>query len=78
MHALAEGSTHAAHMEDARLTIPTPALLQKVVDGLDAIPMADRDTKGDVYEYMLSKIATAGAERPVPHTTPHHPAHGRT
>ena len=60
MHALAEGSTHAAHMEDARLTIPTPALLQKVVDGLDAIPMADRDTKGDVYEYMLSKIATAG------------------
>ena len=60
MHALAEGSTHAVHMEDARLTIPTPALLQKVVDGLDAIPMADRDTKGDVYEYMLSKIATAG------------------
>ena len=46
-------------MRDARLTIPTPGLLQKAVDGLDAIPMADRDTKGDVYEYMLSKIATA-------------------
>ena len=27
---------------------------------LDKVPMADRDTKGDVYEYMLSKIATAG------------------
>ena len=54
------GSTHAVHMRDARLTIPTPALLQKAVDGLDAIPMEDRDTKGDVYEYMLSKIATAG------------------
>jgi len=56
----AEESTHAKHMRDARLTIPTAALLQKAVDGLDAIPMVDRDTKGDVYEYMLSKIATAG------------------
>ena len=56
----AEESTHAKHMRDARLTIPTAALLQKAVDGLDAIPMVKRDTKGDVYEYMLSKIATAG------------------
>ena len=60
LHRRAERSTHAEHMRDARLTIPTPGLLQKAVDGLDAIPMADRDTKGDVYEYMLSKIATAG------------------
>ena len=56
----AEESTHAKHMRGVRLTIPTPSLLQKAVDGLDAIPMVDRDTKGDVYEYMLSKIATAG------------------
>ena len=56
----AEESTHAKHMRGARLTIPTPGLLQKAVDGLDAIPMKDLDTKGDVYEYMLSKIATAG------------------
>ena len=56
----AEESTHAKHMKGARLTIPTPALLQKAVDGLDSIQMVDRDTKGDVYEYMLSKIATAG------------------
>ena len=27
---------------------------------LDDIPMADRDTNGDLYEYLLSKIATAG------------------
>ena len=53
-------STHAKHMRDARLTIPTARLLQKAVDGLDAVPMVDRDTKGDVYEYMLSKIASAG------------------
>ena len=44
----AANSTHAEHMRDARLTIPTPALLQKAVDGLDAVPMGDRDTKGDV------------------------------
>ena len=56
----AEESTHAKHMKGARLTIPTPSLLQKAVDGLDSIPMVDQDTKGDVYEYMLSKIATAG------------------
>jgi type I restriction enzyme M protein len=47
-------------MKDARFTIPTPALLSKVVDMLDDVPMTDRDTNGDLYEYMLSKIATAG------------------
>ena len=56
----ADESTHARHMAGAKLTIPTPGLLQKAVDGLDAVEMQDRDTKGDVYEYMLSKIATAG------------------
>jgi len=55
-----EDSTYAKHMKDARFTIPTPALLSKVVDLLDAVPMEDRDTKGDVYEYMLGKIASAG------------------
>jgi type I restriction enzyme M protein len=60
MQSRSANSTHAKHMKGARLTIPTPALLQKAVDGLDAIPMEDRDTKGDVYEYMLSKIASAG------------------
>jgi type I restriction enzyme M protein len=60
MQSRAANSTHGTHMKGARLTIPTPALLQKAVDGLDAIPMEDRDTKGDVYEYMLGKIATAG------------------
>ena len=55
-----DGSTYAHHMKDARFTIPTPALLSKVVDLLDKVPMDDRDTKGDLYEYMLSKIASAG------------------
>jgi type I restriction enzyme M protein len=55
-----DGSTYAHHMKDARFTIPTPALLAKVVDLLDKVPMDDRDTKGDLYEYMLGKIASAG------------------
>jgi type I restriction enzyme M protein len=55
-----DGSTYAHHMKDARFTIPTPALLAKVVDLLDVVPMEDRDTKGDLYEYMLGKIASAG------------------
>ena len=55
-----DGSTYANHMKDARFTIPTPALLAKVVDLIDQVPMEERDTKGDLYEYMLGKIATAG------------------
>ncbi|HWO42234.1 MAG TPA: class I SAM-dependent DNA methyltransferase [Candidatus Eisenbacteria bacterium] len=53
-------TAYGRHMKDARFTIPTPALLAKVVDMLEHVPMEDRDTKGDVYEYMLAKIATAG------------------
>jgi type I restriction enzyme M protein len=55
-----DDTTYSDFMKDARLSIPTPALLAKVVDLIDQIPMHDRDTKGDVYEYMLGKIATAG------------------
>jgi type I restriction enzyme M protein len=55
-----DDSTYAHHMRDARFTIPNPGLLAKVVDLISEIPMNDRDTKGDLYEYMLSKIASAG------------------
>lgn len=55
-----DGSTYAEHMKDARFTIPSPGLLAKVVDMLDDLPLDERDTKGDLYEYMLGKIATAG------------------
>ena len=55
-----DGTTYAHHMKDARFTIPTPNLLGKAVDLIDKLQMDDRDTKGDVYEYMLGKIASAG------------------
>jgi type I restriction enzyme M protein len=55
-----KGTAHAEHMKGARFTIPTPGLLAKVVDMIAEIPLDDRDTKGDLYEYMLGKIASAG------------------
>lgn len=57
-----DDSPFATHMKDARFTLPPEkaGLLAKVVDMLDRINMDDRDTKGDVYEYMLGKLATAG------------------
>ena len=55
-----DDSTYARHMKEARFTIPNAGLLSRVVEMLDHIPMDDRDTKGDLYEYMLGKIATAG------------------
>ena len=55
-----DGSTYTHHMQDALFMMPTARVLANVVDQLDDIDMADRDTKGDLYEYMLGKIATAG------------------
>jgi len=55
-----DDSTYAQHMRDARFTIPTAGLLTKAVDLLNDIPLEEGDTKGDLYEYMLGKIATAG------------------
>lgn len=60
LRTMGDGTTYSDHMKDARFTVPTPALLSKVVDMLDDIPMADRDTNGDLYEYLLSQIASAG------------------
>jgi type I restriction enzyme M protein len=55
-----DGTTYSEQLKDALFNIPTPALLSKVVELLADIPMADRDTNGDLYEYLLSKLATAG------------------
>jgi hypothetical protein len=48
-----DGSTYAHHMKDVRFTIPAPALLSKVVDLIDKVPIDDRDTKGDLYESIV-------------------------
>ena len=53
-------SNYTQHMKDAIFMMPTPRVLANVVDQLDGINMVDSDTKGDLYEYMLGKIASAG------------------
>ena len=58
-------STYSKYMADAIFKIPTPQLLSKIIDALDNlyVDMAksiETDTKGDVYESLLSKLATAG------------------
>ena len=50
----------AQYMKGATFMIATPRLLDQVVQMIDKIKMDDRDTNGDLYEYLLSKIATAG------------------
>jgi type I restriction enzyme M protein len=53
---------YAVHMRDARFTLPPEKanILTKAVEMLDHVPMEDRDTKGDLYEYLLSKLTTSG------------------
>ncbi len=56
-------SAFSRYMEDALFLFPTPQVLQKVITGLDELyehDIKDKDTLGDLYEYMLSKLNTAG------------------
>ena len=55
-----EDTPFAQYMKGATFMIATPRLLDKAVQLIDKINMDDRDTKGDLYEYLLSKIASAG------------------
>ncbi len=54
------GNDFGRFMKGATFMIPTARVLAQVVDLLDDVKMTDRDTKGDIYEYLLSKIASAG------------------
>ncbi len=58
-----ENTAFARYMQDAMFLIPTPQVLQKIITGLDDLyehDIADLDMQGDLYEYMLGKLATAG------------------
>lgn len=48
------------YMKDARLAIDKPSLLLKAVRMIDKLPLEAGDTKGDLYEYLLGKLTTAG------------------
>lgn len=53
-------SAYSKYMGDAIFKIPTASMLTKIVDGIDGLELGDADSKGDLYEYLLSKVATAG------------------
>lgn len=57
-------SAYARYMGDAIFKIPTAGMLSKIVDGIEALELNESaeggDSKGDLYEYLLSKVATAG------------------
>jgi type I restriction enzyme M protein len=58
-------SAYSKYMGDAIFKIPTPLMLDKIVNAMDEMyaqmaSIGGTDTKGDVYEYLLSKLATAG------------------
>ena len=60
-----KNSAYSKYMDDAIFKLPTPLVLSKVVDSLDEIyvlmgQLTEIDIRGDVYEYLLSKISTAG------------------
>ena len=59
-----QGNTaFARYMGDAMFLIPTPQVLQKIITGLDDLyehDIAELDMQGDLYEYMLDKLNTAG------------------
>ena len=60
-----KNSAYSKYMDDAIFKLPTPLLLSKVVATLDEIynqmaQVHDSDIRGDVYEYLLSKISQSG------------------
>lgn len=55
-----EGAPLRKHMSSASYEIPTDRPLAEVVDLVSDLPMKSRDTKGDLYEYMLLKVTSAG------------------
>ena len=57
---VASGTAFAEFMKDAQLMIQKPALLVKAVNMIHELPLTEGDTKGDLYEYLLSKLTTAG------------------
>src|SRR5689334_16520452 len=54
------GTTFAEYMQDAQLMIQKPSLLVSAVNMIDKLPITEGDAKGDLYEYLLSKLNTAG------------------
>lgn len=48
------------YMRDADMEIKSESLLVAAVEMIEKLPLTAGDTKGDLYEYLLSKLTTAG------------------
>src|SRR3546814_5913968 len=55
-----DGAVYAEYMKDAQLLIQKESLLVSAVNMIDKLPLENDDAKGDLYEYLLSKLTTAG------------------
>lgn len=56
----ARSTTFGEYFKDAQLLIQKSSLLVSAVNLIDGLPLTEGDTKGDLYEYLLSKLTTAG------------------
>ena len=55
-----DGTSFGEFMKDAQLMILKPTLLVTAVNTINELPLTEGDTKGDLYEYLLGKLTTAG------------------
>ena len=55
-----KSSAYSRFMRDAVFLIQNPRTLVKVIEGIDGLDMNNRDAMGDVYEYILGKMAASG------------------
>ena len=53
-------SAYSRFMDNATFLIQSPRTLTKIIEGIDHLDMNNKDTMGDVYEYVLGKMAASG------------------
>jgi type I restriction enzyme M protein len=54
-----DDASYTRFMKDATFQISAPDKLAKIIEGIDKLDLTERDSKGDLYEYMLSKLASS-------------------
>ncbi|MEG0835683.1 MAG: class I SAM-dependent DNA methyltransferase [Christensenellaceae bacterium] len=57
---ISKKSSYGNHMRNANFGLPSPLITEKVVTAIDTLPLKENDLKGDLYEYMISKIQSSG------------------
>lgn len=68
-----EESAYSRYMKNAIFLIPNARTLTKIVEGVNALDMKSRDAMGDVYEYILGKVAASGTNGQFSYSPLYHP-----